>query len=157
MRSSRTQALLLAALIACLLVSGTAFASTFQGQIAYQNRDHIELSTVGIEMIDGDRSTLQATIRITNPTGLPVEVSAADAVAYAGGPPFSDAQQLTLPRSGTLEQTRIPAGESRAVQLMMTVEQNESERLQQAIKQHNVSISGSVYFSMRGKSFILDV
>lgn len=157
-RSPRSQRLLLGGFALLLVVSGTAFASTFGSQVSWQQRDAVDARVVGYEVVDDDGTTaMRVRLAVDNPISRPVRVSGGEIVVYEGEEPFSDADQLTVARSLTVPETTVPAGGDRTVDALVEVDANRTDRARAAVAEGSATASGVLTVELVGREFDVGV
>jgi len=155
-RSSRTQTLLLSVFGALLLVSVTAFAFTFESQLAWQHRDAIATEVEGVRLVaGGEAPDVEMNVTVENPTGRAVTLTGAALVVYEGAPPFEDDRQLSVPRTASVPRTTVSAGESETV--TVTARAGNVTRARRAIARGTATPSGTLEVELVGRGFTVDV
>lgn len=155
-RSPRTQRLLLGGFALLLVVTGTAFASTFGTQLTWQQRDGVTVAPTGYELVadDGDgEPTVRVAVRVENPLGRPIELSGGSLVVYDG----ADGRQLTDAASASIPRVTVPPGGERTVAVTAALRSNSTRRARTAIERGTATASGVVEVTLGGREFTVDV
>ncbi|ESP89401.1 hypothetical protein [Candidatus Halobonum tyrrellensis] len=156
-RSSRVQQVLLVALAGLLLVTGSAFATTFGSQLTWQQRDAVAVSAGEFAVHEGDPPTVTVELAVDNPLDRPVETTGADLVVYDGDPPFADDDPVSVRRSAAVPATTVPAGGERTVTVTLDLPADGVERARTAVDDGSASVSGTVRLELLGREFGVDV
>lgn len=158
-RSPRTQRLLLGGFAILLVVTGTAFVSTFGTQLTWQQRDGVTAAPTGYELVaDGDRApAVRVAVRVENPLDRPIELSGGSLVVYDGARPFADGQQLTDAAGASIPRVTVPSGGERTVTATAELRSNSSERARTAVERGTATASGVVEVTLGGREFTVDV
>ncbi|WP_435064030.1 hypothetical protein [Halobaculum sp. EA56] len=158
-RSPRTQRVLLAAFAAMLAVGGAAFASTAGAQLAWQERDAVDVDPADYEVVDGEPPTIRVTVAVSNPTGAAVTVEPSAFVVFEGN--ATEADRLSAPRTARLAGDRaavtVPAGGTATVTVVADVPPERLDRTRAAVAEGRVVSSGSFRLTIRGRSDFIDV
>lgn len=156
MRSPRIQSFLLVALLGSLVVTGSALAGTFGTQLAYQERDAIEVTATEYTL-SADASELTVTFEINNPLARTVEITSGSLAAYEGDPPFVGQTPLSVPQSSAVEQTTVEAETSATITATLEIREEQRDAARRAAENDDIAVSGILFAHIRGGNFQIDV
>lgn len=153
--SSLTRRLFLGVLLAVVVVSGTAFAVTYGGSLAWQQRDQVE---VGVSSYDlsADATTMKVELAITNPLNQPVVVQSISLTVFPDGPPY-DGDELVDPRTATVPRTEIGAQSEQTVTVTGTVKDGEQSAARAALSDGTAAASGTLTIGFGDKTYTINV
>ncbi|UIO98456.1 hypothetical protein Hbl1158_07735 [Halobaculum sp. CBA1158] len=140
-----------------LAVSGVAFASTANGQVAWQQRDAIDVSPTTYAVEDGEEPTMVVEFAVSNPTRVSATIGSPTVVVYNGSPRDGDA--LTVPRSADLvdDETVLAGGETTTLTMEADIDPDDVGRARAAIDAGTAVASGSFEVTVRDRRANTDV
>ncbi|MFB6177920.1 MAG: hypothetical protein ABEI99_12410, partial [Halobaculum sp.] len=123
-RSSRSQLVVIVSLLLALATGGSAYAYATGSTVSWLDRDRITVTFSSHTVSDDGTLTMEMTV--TNPTRRPIRLRSApsDLVVYHGGPPLTDEDQLTIPRTVSFPKLTVEPGDQRTVTVRLQVEPN---------------------------------
>lgn len=153
--SSFTRRLFLGALLAVVVVSGTAFAVTYGGSLAWQQRDQVE---VGVSSYDlsSDATTMEVGLTVTNPLDRRIVIQTISLTVFPDGPPYDD-NELVDPRTATVQRTVIEAQSEQTVTVTGTVKDGQQSAARTAVSEGTASASGTLLIEFGERSFRTNV
>lgn len=138
----------LAAFLLVAVVSLALFVPTFQGHTAIINAHSIEATPVDYQLADSE-DAIEVSMQVTNPTGRPIDVFAADVEGYA------DETRVARVGTATFQRSTITAGETTT--LTVTLNLVEPEQAKAAVKNDELRVSGQLRARINGEMVTIDV
>ncbi|MFB6176492.1 MAG: hypothetical protein ABEI99_05000, partial [Halobaculum sp.] len=129
--SALTRRLFLGVLLAVVVVSGTAFAVTYGGSLAWQQRDEVAVEVASIEL-SADATTVTVDLTVTNPLNEPIVVQSISLTVFPDGPPYGN-DALVDPRTATVPRTTIDAQSETTVTVTGTVKEGKQSAAREAV------------------------
>ncbi|MFB6244250.1 MAG: hypothetical protein ABEH80_09125 [Halobaculum sp.] len=153
--SRRSSRLLLGVLLAVVVVSGVAFAATFQSTLAWQQRDEVTATVTDYALVD-DGEAIAVAVTVDNPLSVPLESSTTTVTVYPSGPPYPD-EPVTDGRRATVSETTVSAGGSAVVTVTVPIKTEQTERATAVVQNGSAAASGSIKLELGDRRFDLDV
>lgn len=153
--SSLTRRLFLGTLLAIVVVSGTAFAVTYGGSLAWQQRDQVEVG-VSSPDLSADATTMNVGLTITNPLSRPIVVQSISLTVFPDGPPYDD-DELVDPRTATVPRTVIDAQSEQTVTVTGTVKDGQQSAAGTAVSEGTASASGTLTIGFSDRTYTINV
>lgn len=129
-----------ASFVFVFVLAAVTFGYTWQGQMAYMQRDSVTATATGysVSSADGDES-VAVTIRVENPTSKPIQVRYGNVMGNLGD------EQVVRSSSLSALPVRVPAGEERTVTVdCRFVGEEQSEDTVARIRDGDMRVSGQL-------------
>jgi len=106
---SGSNRLVIASFVLVFAVAAVTFGYTWQGQMAFIQRDDVTATATAYEVTSVENGTVTVRVRVDNPTSKPVTI--------LGGSLFGklDGEDVVREGTGAVPSERVPAGGSRTV------------------------------------------
>lgn len=149
---SGSNRLVVASFVLVLVVAVVTFGYTWQGQMAFLQRDDITATATSAEVTAVDDGTVTVRIRVHNPTSKPVRI--------LGGTIFGRLDGTDVIREGTgaVPEAPVPAGGSRTLTVECTfVERDPGQATIERIRDGDLQVVGLLSMRMVDKRFDVQV
>jgi hypothetical protein len=149
---SGSNRLVVASFVLVFVVATVTFGYTWQGQMAFIQRDDVTATATSAEVTSVDEGTVTVRIRVHNPTSKPVRIQ--------GGSIFGrlDGEDVIREGTGAVPDERVPAGGSRTMTVECTfVDRDPDQETIDRIRNGDLRVVGLLSVRMVDKRFDVEV
>lgn len=149
---SGSNRLVVASFVLVFVVAAVTFGYTWQGQMAFIQRDDVTATATSYEVTSEEDGTVTVRIRVDNPTSKPVTIQ--------GGSLFGklDGENVVREGTGAVPTERVPAGASRTVTVECQFADRDIRQVTvQRIRDGELRVVGLLTVRMVDKRFDVEV
>lgn len=159
MSTARSLPLHSAVLGVLLVTTGVAFGLTFSTGLQWHQRDAVSATVTDARLVESTEGGHRVVLNVTvdNPLERPVGVASIRLLVYEGDPPPTRGEYLSVPRSGTVERTIVPAGGRVTVRAWADVRPEDVDRLRRALANDTANSRGVMSLRLSGEEFQVNV